>query len=122
MEPNILAIIIGAVALVVGIVLGKLIFAKNTKKQVEEAQLQSQTILKEAELRSETLKKEKELEAKEKFVQMKATHDREVMQRNQKIVEGENRVKQKEQSLNQKEQTLDKHMKENDAIKETLNR
>jgi len=122
MEPNILAIIIGAVALVVGIVLGKLIFAKNTKKQVEEAQLQSQTILKEAELRSETLKKEKELEAKGKFVQMKATHDREVMQRNQKIVEGENRVKQKEQSLNQKEQNLEKQIKENETIKETLNR
>jgi ribonuclease Y len=122
MEPNILAIIIGAVALVAGIVLGKVIFAKNTKKQVEEAQLQSQTILKEAELRSETLKKEKELEAKEKFVQMKATHDREVMQRNQKIVEGENRVKQKEQSLNQKEQNLEKQIKENETIKDTLNR
>src|SRR3984885_13348561 len=122
MEPNILSIIIGAVALVVGIVLGKLIFAKNTKKQLEEAQLQSQTILKEAELRSETLKKEKELEAKEKFVQMKATHDRDVMQRNQKIVEGENRVKQKEQSLNQKEQNLEKQIKEKETIKETLNR
>jgi ribonucrease Y len=122
MEPNILAIIIGAIALIIGIVLGKLIFAKNTQKQIEEAQLQSQTIIKEAELRAENLKKEKELEAKEKFVQMKATHEREVMQRNQKIVEGESRIKQKEQSLNQKEQTLDKHIKENDAIKETLNR
>jgi ribonuclease Y len=122
MESNILAIIIGAVALVIGIVLGKIIFTKNTKKQVEEAQLQSQTIIKEAELRAENLKKEKELEAKEKFVQMKSTHDREVMQRNQKIVEGENRVKQKEQSLNQKEQNLDKQVKENESIKETLNR
>jgi ribonuclease Y len=122
MEPNILAIIIGAAALVIGIVLGKFIFAKNTKQQVEEAQLQSQTILKEAELRAETLKKEKELEAKEKFVQMKSTHDRDVMQRNQKIVEGENRIKQREQSINQKEQNLDKQVKENESIKENLNR
>lgn len=122
MEPNILSIIIGAVALVVGIVLGKIIFAKNTKKQVEEAQLQSQTILKEAELRAETLKKEKELEAKEKFVQMKSAHDREVMQRNQKISDSENRIKQKELTINQKEASLDKQIKENEAIKETLNR
>jgi ribonuclease Y len=122
MEPNILSIIIGAAALAVGIILGKFIFAKNTQKQVEEAQLQAQTILKEAELRAETLKKEKELEAKEKFVQMKATHDREVMQRNQKLVDSENKIKQKEQSINQKEANIDKQIKENEAIKETLNR
>lgn len=122
MEPNILSIIIGAVGLVIGIVLGKIIFAKNTKKQIDEAQLQAQTIIKEAELRAETLKKEKELEAKEKFVQLKSAHDREVMQRNQKISESENRIKQKEISINQKEGNLDKQIKENEAIKETLNR
>jgi ribonuclease Y len=122
MEPTIIYIVIGIAALIVGIILGKIVFAKNTKKQIEETEKQSQIILKEAELRAENLKKEKELEAKEKFVQLKSTHDREVMQRNQKIVEGENRVKQKEQSLNQKEQNLDKQVKENDAIKETLNR
>jgi ribonucrease Y len=122
MELNIISIIVGIAALIIGIILGKLLFAKNTKKQVEEAQLQAQSILKEAELRSETLKKEKELEAKEKFVQMKAAHDREVMQRNQKILDSENRIKQKEQSINQKEGSLDKQIKENEAIKETLNR
>jgi len=122
MEPNILSIIIGAAALIVGIVLGKLLFTKNTKKKIEEAELQSHTILREAELRAETIRKEKELEVKEKFVQMKSAHDREVMQRNQKLVEGENRIKQREQSFNQKESNLDKQLKENDAIKETLNR
>jgi ribonucrease Y len=122
MEPNIISIIVGAVALVAGIVLGKFIFAKNTKKQVEEAQLQAQSIIKEAELKAENIRKEKELEAKEKFVQMKAAHDREVMQRNQKISEAENRIKQKEQSINQKEQNLEKQVKENEAIKDNLNR
>ncbi|HMO61199.1 MAG TPA: ribonuclease Y [Ferruginibacter sp.] len=122
MEPNIISIIVGAAALAVGIVLGKVIFAKNTKKQVEEAQLQSQSIIKEAELKAENIRKEKELEAKEKFVQMKAAHDREVMQRNQKISEAESRIKQKEQSINQKEQNLEKQVKENEAIKDNLNR
>jgi ribonuclease Y len=122
MEPNILAIIIGAGALILGIVLGKLIFAKNTKKRIEEAEVLSQTIIKEAELRAETIRKEKELEAKEKFVQLKSAHDREVMQRNQKIVEGENRIKQREQNLNQKEGHLDKQIKENEIIKDNLNR
>jgi ribonuclease Y len=122
MDPNILYIIIGVAALVVGLVAGKLIFAKNTRKKVEEAELQSQTILKEAELRAETIRKEKELEAKEKFVQMKAAHEKEVNERNRKINDTENRIRQKEQSINQKEGNLDKQIKENEAIKENLNR
>ena len=122
MEPNILYIIIGAGGLIAGIVLGKIIFAKNTKKQVEDAEKQAAVIQREAELRGETLKKEKELEAKEKFVQMKSAHDRDVMQRNQKLVETETRIKQKEQSISQKEGNLDKQAKENDVIKETLTR
>ena len=122
MEPNILSIIIGIVALIIGVVLGKIIFTKNTKKQVEEAEQQSKLILKEAELTAENLRKEKELDAKEKFVQMKAAHEKDVMQRNQKIVDTENRIKQKEQSINQKEGNLEKQVKENETIKEALNR
>ncbi len=122
MDPNIISIIIGATALVVGIIAGKLIFAKSTRKKIDEAELQSQTILKEAELRAETIRKEKELEAKEKFVQMKAAHDREVNDRNRKINDAENRIRQKEQSINQKEGSLEKQIKENEAIKENLNR
>ena len=122
MEPNILSIIIGIVALIIGVVLGKIIFTKSTKKQVEEAEQQSKLILKEAELTAENLRKEKELDAKEKFVQMKAAHEKDVMQRNQKIVDTENRIKQKEQSINQKEGNLEKQVKENETIKEALNR
>ena len=122
MEPIILYIIIGAAALTVGLILGKLIFAKNTKNQIEEAEQQSKKIIADGQLQAETLKKERLLEVKEKFVQLKADHEREVMQRNQKISESENRIKQKEQSLNQKDQSLEKHIKENEAIKENLNR
>jgi len=103
-------------------VLGKLVFSKNTKKQVEDAEQQAQRIITDGNLQAENLKKEKLLEAKEKFVQLKLEHEKDVLQRTQKIVEGENRIKQKEQSLNQKDQNLEKQVKDNDAIKETLNR
>ena len=122
MDPNILSIIIGAAALLVGIIAGKFIFAKNTRKIVEDAELQSKTFLKEAELRAETIRKEKELEVKEKFIQLKAAHDKEVNDRNRKINESENRIRQKEQSISQKEGSLEKQVKENEAIKENLNR
>jgi len=122
MDPNILYIIIGAAALIVGLIVGKIIFAKDTKRKIEEAELQSQTILKEAELRAETIRKEKELEAKERFVQLKSAHDKELLEKNKKINDSENRARQKEQSVTQKEVNLDKQVKENEAIKENLNR
>ncbi len=122
MEPNTLTYIIGGIALLVGVVAGKFLFAKNTKKQLEDASAQAQSLIKEAEMRAETIRKEKELDAKEKFVQLKSNHDKEVMERNRKIVESENRIRQKEQSITQKESGLEKQIKENEAIKENLNR
>ncbi|MGB4770682.1 MAG: ribonuclease Y [Chitinophagaceae bacterium] len=119
---QILPIIIGVIALAVGIGAGKFLFAVNTKKQVEEAEQQVQKILSDAKSQAETLKKERLLEAKEKFVQLKADHDREVLDRNRKINESENRIKQKEQSINTKLESLDKQAKENDTIKDHLNR
>src|SRR3954469_11207288 len=102
MDLNIITLIVAVAALLVGIIAGKFIFAKDTRKRVEEAELQAQTLIKEAQLRAETVKKEKEVEAKERFVQLKADHDREVLERNRKVVEGENRIRQKEHTLNQK--------------------
>jgi ribonuclease Y len=118
MEP----IIIGGIALVVGIVLGKLIFAKNAGKIVGDAKSEAARILADGQSQAETLKKEKLLEAKEKFVQMKADHEKDVLVRTQKLSESENRAKQKEQTINQKEVALDKQTKENETIKDNLNR
>ena len=122
MDQTVISIIIGAFSLITGGLAGKFLFSKNTKKQIEDAEHQSQTILKEAELRAETIKKEKQLEAKERFVQLKSEHDREVMDRNRKLGEAENRIKQKEISINQKETSLDKQAKDNEVIKDNLNR
>ncbi|MBB1286721.1 ribonuclease Y [Flavisolibacter sp. BT320] len=122
MELSIVTLIISVVALLVGIIAGKFIFAKDTKKKVDEAELHAQNLIKEAELRAETVRKEKELAAKEKFVQLKAEHDKEVLERNRKLGESENRLRQKEQSINQKTEQLERQVKENNTIKENLNR
>jgi len=122
MDSNILLLVTGAAALILGLIAGKFIFSKNTQRKVEEAELQSQNIIKEAELRAETVRKEKEIEAKEKMVQLRSVHDKEVNERNRKINDAENRIRQKEQGINQKEANLEKQIKENDAIKDNLNR
>jgi ribonuclease Y len=53
---------------------------------------------------------------------MRSNHEKEVFEKNKKINDAENRIRQKEQSINQKEGNLDKHLKENETIKENLNR
>lgn len=119
---QLLPIIIGAVALIAGIILGKILFSKNTKQLLLNAEQQAQKIVSDAESNAETVKREKHLEAKERFVQLKSAHDKEVSQRNQKLSESENRMKQKEQSLSQKEQNAERSLKENESIKQNLNR
>jgi ribonuclease Y len=118
----IIPIITGIITLILGFIAGKLIFAKNTAKQVEEAELQVKKIIAEANISAENIKKEKMLEAKERFVQLKSEHDKEVLEKNRKLGDSENRAKQKEQTINQKLEGLEKQVKENDSIKEHLNR
>ena len=122
MDPIIITVIAAIIALVAGVVAGKFIFAKDTNKKVEEAETHAQNLLKEAELRAENIRKEKELSAKERFVQLKSEHERDVLERNKKVIEGENRVKQKELTINQKTEQLERQIKENDVIKQNLTR
>jgi ribonuclease Y len=129
MDPMVISIIVGVVGIVVGLIAGKLIFVVNTKKQVEEAEQQAQKIIADAQkiiadaqTQGETIKREKNLEAKERFVQLKSEHDREILEKNKKISDIENRLKQREVSFTQKESLLDKQLKETDVIKENLNR
>ena len=115
-------IIVGVIALLVGVIAGKLIFAKDTQHKVAESEAQAKKIVADAQTTAENLKREKQLEAKERFVQLKAEHDKEVLEKNRRINDSEARIKQKEQSINQKLENLDKQTKDNDVIKENLNR
>jgi ribonuclease Y len=122
MDQSMLTAIIGLVALLAGIVAGKFIFAKNTKQKVDEAESQARKIIADAQTNAETTKQQKQLEAKEKFLALKGEYEKEVLERNRKLNETENRARQKEQSINQKADQLDKQIKENEAIKDNLNR
>src|ERR1700759_1819224 len=129
MTETVIVVIVGVIALVVGIFAGKVLFAKNVQGKVDEAEHQAKKIVADAQTAAENLKKEKLLEAKEKFVQLKAEHDKEVLEKNRRVNDTEARMKQKEQgivqkeqSINQKLENLDKQAKDNDVIKENLNR
>lgn len=108
-----LVIIIAMLALGVGAAVMWVI--NNNLSQSKAAQ-----IIKEAEEKAEVLKKDKLLEAKEKFLQLKAEHEKEVNQKNAQILKEENKIKQLEQSLKSKIENTQRKDSELDNLKQTL--
>jgi ribonuclease Y len=129
MDATLISIIAAVVALLIGLIAGKSLFNKNTTKLIEEAESQAERIIKDAETQSETLKEKKMLEAKERFLQLKLDHEKEVASRNQKVIEAEKkilesetRIKLKEKDLVDKTQQAQKQVQEYDQKKVNLDR
>lgn len=118
----IITALVAVAAIIIGIFVGKAIFAKNTEQKIQEAEQQAAKIKEDAQLHAETLKEKKLLEAKEKFLQMKSENEKEIHQRNQKVAEAENKLRQKEQSVNDKNQALQKQSNEYTQLKANLDK
>lgn len=111
---NILMIILPIAGLIVGILLGYVLFryfikgvySRNLERAQEEA---------------EVIKEKKLLEVKEKFLEKKQELDREVQSRNSKIQASENRLKQRENTLNQRQSTIDQQREELNKDKNEFN-
>jgi ribonuclease Y len=106
-------VIIAVVALAAG---AGLMWAVNSSvlKKKNEA------LLKEAEDKAEVIKKDKMLEAKERFLQLKSEHDKEVSTRNQALQKEESKLKSLEQSLKTKLEQNQRKDAELDQIKQSL--
>lgn len=120
MDSAMISALVAVAALIIGIFLGKIIFAKNTEHKIKDAEQQAQKITEDAKVHAETLKEKKLLEAKEKFLQMKSENEKEIHLRNQKVADAENKIRQKEQSLNDKNQALQKQSNEYTQLKTNL--
>ncbi|MBQ2128542.1 MAG: ribonuclease Y [Prevotella sp.] len=94
-----IAIIAIAVALVIGVAAGYLIFRYVIKGKYNQ-------MIDSANKDAEVIKEKKLLEVKEKFLNKKSELEKEVQQRNQHFQQSENRLKQREISLNQRQEEL----------------
>jgi ribonuclease Y len=118
---KILEIIIGLlVGAIIGFAIGRYLLNKLFKERDVAAQNKAKKILKDAENNAEILKKNKQLEAKERFLQLKAEHEQEVNAKNNVINQRENSIKQKEQSLNQKLETANRKENELENTRKNL--
>ena len=106
----IIGFVVGAViAIVLYIVIRKAIL-KGKKDE----------ILEKAEIEGERIKNERILQAKEKYLSLKAEHEKTVNESNARIREAENRIKQKENTLNQKIGEADRRSRELEGQKNQL--
>ena len=101
----VITLIIVAVALVVGVLAGYMIFRYIIKGKYNE-------MVAAASKEAEVVKEKKLLEVKEKFLNKKSELEKEVQQRNQKIQQNENRLKQREISLNQRQDEIGRKKQE----------
>jgi len=101
MEQNTILLIVGGLVLgaVLGYILAKAIEKNNASKLIKGAKNEANTIIKEAKIEGENLRKEKELKAKEKFIELKAEHEKVILARDKKMAEAEKRTRDKESQV-----------------------
>lgn len=87
---------------------------------VQAMKSRSRKIIREAESEAEVIKKDKILQAKEKFLQLKADYEKEINSRNAKVLVVENRLKQKELAISQRLEEYQRKKKEVDTVRENL--
>ncbi len=113
-------IVTGFVALIAGIIIGKILFAKANKAEEEKAKSSADLIIKKAEIDAEEVKKEKVLEAKERFIKLKSEFDEEVNRKKNQILSNENKLKQRDQHLSKQIEQNNRKSTEYDELSEKL--
>ncbi|WP_455169949.1 Rnase Y domain-containing protein, partial [Aegicerativicinus sediminis] len=98
---NTILIIVGGVVvgLVLGFVIAKILEKQSASKILSDAKNEASSIIKSAQTEGESIKKDKILQAKEKFIELKAEHEKVILARDKKMAEAEKRTRDKESQV-----------------------
>ncbi|MEN8887062.1 MAG: ribonuclease Y, partial [Winogradskyella sp.] len=99
--------------IILGYIIAKALEKGNASKLILNAESDSKSILKQAKLDAESLKKDKILQAKEKFIELKAEHEKVILSRDKKMAEAEKRIRDKESQISSE---LSKSKKTNQSL------
>jgi ribonuclease Y len=103
--------------LIIGFIISKTLEKNNASKLVKEAKKSASLILKEANSDGENIKKDKILQAKEKFLELKAEHEKVILSRDKKMAEAEKRTRDKESQISNE---LSKGKKLNESLESKI--
>ena len=108
MAPIVVKIIIAAVGLLAGVLIGY-IYRKNVgEKAIGSAEQKAKNLILDAENKSETMKKEAILEAKEEAHRLRSEAERDARERRAEIQRSERRLIQKEESMDRKLENIER--------------
>lgn len=94
---DILTILISGIAGIGGgFGVAKVLEKKNVSNLIKNAKKEAASIIKDATQEAENIKKDKMLQAKEKFIELKAEHEQVILARDKKMAEAEKRTRDKE--------------------------
>ncbi len=117
------------VGLIIGFVINKILEKNKGKKKISDADKTAKRIVKEAHKEADSIKKDKILQAKEKFIELKAEHEKVILSRDKKIAESEKRARDKESQISSElsknkklNQSLEAKVKNNDELQEKLSK
>lgn len=108
MSPVFIVILVGLIALILGLLIGY-IYRKNVgERAIGSAEQKAKNLILDAEKKSESIKKEIVLEAKEDASRIRSSLDREIRDRRNELSRSERRLLQKEESLDRKIENIEK--------------
>ena len=108
MSPAIIAVIVGIVFLIVGILAGYIVRKTIGEKAIGSAEQQAQNMIQDAKSTAENLRKEKVLEAKEEIHKLRDDYENELRIRRSEVSKSERRVQQKEENIDRKLENIEK--------------
>ncbi len=121
MDSTITIIIATVVGLAIGFSLAKMLEKGKAGKTVSGAKKEASNIINEAKKEGENIKKDKIFQAKEKFLELKAEHEKVIINKDKKIAEAEKRTRDKESQISNElsknkrlNQQLERQLKDNE--------
>lgn len=117
---DIIYIVIALASVAIGFALDRFLVGKSVKIKLQEADEEKKLILKEAEVTAESIKKNKILEAKEKYLKLKAEFEEEANRKKNQIISNENKLKQREVNLSKQIEQNKRTEAELESQKENL--
>ncbi|MGB0199265.1 MAG: Rnase Y domain-containing protein, partial [Flavobacteriaceae bacterium] len=83
----------GIAGLVLGLLIAQSMLRKKTAKKIEEAKSAADKIIYQAKQKGDQIKKDRIYQAKEKFLELKAEHEKKTRERDQKTQEAQKRIR-----------------------------
>jgi len=108
----------GIIGLVVGLLIAQVLLRKKAKRHIEEAKSAADKIIYQAKEKGDRIKKDRIYQAKEKFLDLKAEHEKKTRERDIKNQEAQKRIRDKESQVSQE---LSKQKKLNSKLEDQRN-